>query len=745
MVSTRLGLLIATAGRVDPLFPAVPDGAIHINDLADVLQSPQIGGFSLTVLMDPNVEAARSAIVKLLTGRNPDDTVLLYISGHCIRQTDGTLFLALRESNRSDLENTALPAAFVRQQLQQTAANKQLVILDSPLGSVVSAAKPLDRDLPLNLGLNFRVVNRRQAVLAASDYLSFCLAGEHYIAVRSAQPPLAASIVRGLRTRAADDKGDRQVTVTGLLNYLKSVGSVRKDEMRAGWLTEGAGDLIIAVYSHKTIGQPQERSTDKPATSMNPPPAGPSLIDDNVKFTAYRPAVLAPGRWRRMMVFMHLDEPSILTEIETRARQMLGIESYGSVILGQWDEHPDAIGNRFPTAAQKGITLVPEVPGIRFNPSRRSFALTTGMRVHEESFFMHATRLLTDKLVSGRISVFFGQLLLAEIGLDLQISRDLVPTEEGWRKATDKRFRKVFVSYSSHDLEVVEAMEQIQAIGYEYLRKVVKMRSGEHSGERLLAMIPDADVFQLFWSRNAAQSVHVAKEWHQAVALHREGFVRPAYWEIPMPEAPDPLRELRFCFLPGIHTAAHRSEEKNGTVAKSGDASSSKGISQTLPQKDQTSALEATPPDPAKVRRRRMLLGIAIFGAVLGSCLLILLAIQTSSRTFLTERHPYGNLNAVPSFTSSPSLTPSPQAIPAPTLEPPVLTTPTSSATPPLATATATSSAPEEQPSASPSVAPTVSASPNATNAGSPATGVRRHPRHRIHHRHYGRDNQEGI
>jgi TIR domain-containing protein len=750
MVSKRVGLLIATTGHVDPLLPSVPDGSTHISDLADVLQSPQIGGFSLTVLIDANVEAVRSAIVNLLTGRNPDDTVLLYISGHCIRQTADSLFLALRQSSRLDLENTALPAAFVRQQLQQTAANKQLVILDSLLGSVVSAAKPVDRDLPLNVGLNFRVANRRQAVLAASDYLSFCLVGEYYVAVRSAQPPLAASIVRGLRTRAADEKGDRQVTVTGLLNYLKSVGSTRKDEMRAGWVTEGAGDLVVAVFSYKTIGQVQERATANPAMPMNPPPAGSSLIDDNVKFTAYRPAILAPGKWRRMMVFMHLDDPSILAEIETRARQILGVDAYGSVILGERDEHRDTMSTRFPPQAQSGITLVPEVPGIRFNPHRRSFTWTTGMRVHAESFFMHATRLLPDKLVSGRVSVFFGQLLLAEIGLDLRVTRDPVPTEEGWAKAVDKRFRKVFVSYSSHDLEVVEAMEQIQAIGYEYLRKVVKMRSGEYRSERLLAMIPDADVFQLFWSRNAAQSVHVAKEWRQAVALHREGFVRPAYWEIPMPEAPDPLRELRFCFLPGIHTTAHRSEEKNGTLEKRGDVPSPKGTSETLPKEDQASALasEAILPGPAKVWWKRIPSGVAILGAILGGCLLILLSINTISRTFLRAKHPHQHIIAVPSFT------PSAQATPVPTVDAPVSTTPIPSPTQPLATptpsptqplATPTPSATEEQPSASPSVAPTGSASPDATDSDSPTTGVRRHLRHRTHHRDYGRETQQGT
>src|SRR5258708_22213562 len=96
------------------------------------------------------------------------------------------------------------------------------------------------------------------AIFAASDYLPFCWAGEHSVPVRPAQPPLAESIVRGLRSRAADEKSDRHVTVNGLLNYLKYVGSVRQDEMRAGWMSEVAGDLFVFVFFHETKDEPPE-------------------------------------------------------------------------------------------------------------------------------------------------------------------------------------------------------------------------------------------------------------------------------------------------------------------------------------------------------------------------------------------------------------------------------------------------------------------------------------------------------
>lgn len=737
MLSKRLGLLIATTGYADPQLPAVPGGSTHISDLADVLRSPQIGGFSLTVLIDPTLETARSAITALLAGRQPDDLVLLYVLGHCIRQTGDTLFLALRETTRLDLENSAIPAAFVQQQLKETAAEKQIIILDSLLGSVVSTEAPLDRDSPLNLRANFCVPNRHQAILAASDYLSFCLAGEHYIAVRSAQPPVSESIVHGLRSRMADKKGDRRVSVNGLLNYLKQNGSSRQDEMRVGWTSEAGGDLIVAVYPDEAIGQTKERSAIRSATPAGPPPASSSLIGDNVKFTAYRPAILVPGKWHRMMVFMHSDDAPTLTEIETRARRVLSVDSYGSVIIGESDEDRDVADIRLPIVQQDQITLIPEVPGIRFNPPHRSFSWTAGLRMHAESFFICAPFSLTDQSVRGRISVFFKQLLLAEIALDLRLAKDPAPNEEGWAKEGDHRFRKVFPSYSNNDVEVVAAMQQFQAIGSEYLRNVFKMRNGQQ-GSGLPTVIADADVFQLFWSRNAAQSAQVEKEWRHAIAL--PVLVRPVYWKIPMPEAPEPLRRLNFCFLPGIRPLTGRKDAVREGAAIEDHRSSV----------DKPEVPGADPPGNesqiGKTRRRKIPPGIALVGMVVSGCFVIFLSINTISRTFLGARNPITYSDAVP-----PAATSRAQATPSAQVETPILTAPTPSPSQPAATFSpsliqpvATLSPSPIQPVATPapsfpvaepSIAPTSTASPEATDSDSSTDRHRRHRHRRLHNR----------
>jgi TIR domain len=777
IASKRLGLLIGTTGYADPQLPSVPDGAARLSDLADVLRSPQIGRFSLTVLIDPNLETARSAVVNLLAGREPDELVLLYVFGHCIRQIDDNLFLALRQTTRSDLENTALAAAFVRQQLQQTAAKQQIIILDSLLGSVVTTAAPVDRDSPLNVGLNFCVPDHHQAILAASDYLSFCLAGEHYVAVRSAQPPLAESIASGLRSGTADGKEDRKVTVSGLLSYLKYVGSVRQDEMRAGWISENSGDLLVAAYPDKGIDQTKERSAGKPEPVVQPRATGSSLLDDSLQFTAYRPAILIPEKWRRMTVFMHPDEASTLIEIETRARQILSSE---------YEDYREVVDSRFPMIRESEITLIPDVPGIRFNPPRRSFSWAGDVRVHEQNFFMRAPLALAGKLARGRISIFFGQLLLAEIPLYLRVGKDLMAKEESWAKGGAKRFRKVYASYSNLDVKVVEAMQrQSRAIGYEYLREVVKLRSSQQWNEPLLlAMISDADVFQLFWSRNAAQSDHVEKEWRQALALQREAFVRPVFWESPMPEAPDRLRRLRFCFLPGIQTMADRrkeadpegapvederisvdkpkipaavllskppvstklqsgsTEKASGTGAhpvsnetrfgKTSDVSSSKAASVTPSEEKRTAtalASTAESSDAAKVRPRRIPAWGAIFGTAIGVCILIFLSINLISRTFLKAGHPSTYSKAAP------SPTPSAQATPSPIMETPIPATPTATPTP---AETPTPLPTVEQPTVTPFVAPSSTPSPGKNRRW-------RHQRHQSHRKHpVPQDQQSG-
>lgn len=279
-----------------------------------------------------------------------------------------------------------------------------------------------------------------------------------------------------------------------------------------------------------------------------------ATLSENLQFTAYRPKVVQPGKWNKMLVFAHLDERpewmdederAPIEEMEAQARQILG---------DRINEYRNSTADSVLAIPRNGeITLVPEIAGFEFNPPRRSFIWTDGVSVHDETFSLRAANSLDGQVARGRLTIFLGHLILAEITLAIRVdSTYMSPTHPASshvprEQSSARAFRRVFASYSHSDIGVVTAMEvHARALGDEYLRDWVNLRSGELWNDRLMAMISEADVFQLFWSHNAAASRYVAQEWQYALGLGRNAFVRPTYWQDPMPAPPELLQGIHF-------------------------------------------------------------------------------------------------------------------------------------------------------------------------------------------------------
>ncbi|MGH3288654.1 MAG: toll/interleukin-1 receptor domain-containing protein [Streptosporangiaceae bacterium] len=84
------------------------------------------------------------------------------------------------------------------------------------------------------------------------------------------------------------------------------------------------------------------------------------------------------------------------------------------------------------------------------------------------------------------------------------------------------------------------------------MRDVLALRSGERWEPRLPELIEEADIFQLFWSSKSMRSRYCRNEWEHALSLERPSFIRPVYWERPLPQdnalelPPAGLRALHF-------------------------------------------------------------------------------------------------------------------------------------------------------------------------------------------------------
>ena len=304
------------------------------------------------------------------------------------------------------------------------------------------------------------------------------------------------------------------------------------------------------------------QAVDRLAAPPPPPPEEPQrALDENVQFTVYRPRAVRPAEWYDLLAFAHLaerrpdappDEPDPLAQVKLQAEHLLGAR------LADYDDPRS--DSRFGVPQDGEITFLPEIPGVTFNPERRVFRWQED--VHREEFRLRADAELDGRTARGTLRVYLGMIILAEVDLALRVDTTAPPPSVPGPVAPPDQarpYRKIFASYSHRDIEVVRQFERIaQALGDDYLRDLARLRAGTDWDEALLRLIDDADVFQLFWSSNSMRSPHVLREWEYAESLARPHFIRPTYWEEPLPSSdnpplpPDSLRRLHFSRLSAL-------------------------------------------------------------------------------------------------------------------------------------------------------------------------------------------------
>jgi hypothetical protein len=327
------------------------------------------------------------------------------------------------------------------------------------------------------------------------------------------------------------------------------------------WAKEALSDRLKDVL--RSSSQPLYRRGPQPMPAAMPDPA-PAEVDENVQFTVYRPKAVPPETWSDLLAFAHLsekppdaapDEPDPVEEVKRQAKRILG---------DQAPAYQSSTQDSLHAVPKRGeITFLPEAKGLEFNPPRRTFVWRES--VHREEFRFKADRALDGQTARGKLSIFHGAILLGDVPLAIKVDstpappkiRSLLDTGEATElePVGATRYRKIFASYSHKDLAIVEQFEAFaEAMGDEYLRDWKHLRAGERWQDKLKKMIREADVFQLFWSRHSMVSPFVRQEWEYALGLTEKGesFVRPTYWEDPMPtsvkpELPPPdLAELHF-------------------------------------------------------------------------------------------------------------------------------------------------------------------------------------------------------
>jgi predicted RNA-binding protein with RPS1 domain len=340
----------------------------------------------------------------------------------------------------------------------------------------------------------------------------------------------------GIITRVEQDRGYALVQVTDDTAGLLPIARMTP-QFRDRFLSQDlkAGDKVAVE-----IVEVDEVRRRLVLRNVETPPGDSARRFEQVQFTAYSPRKVLPLAWNPLIAYCHMPEARL--DIDEDSRFHLGQDHAGFEMSST--QHPSII------AREAEIVVVPFLHGCRFNPQQASVGWLE--RWHRIEFRFQALPELPgfalDVSLSGRLDFFVGPVLVGEIGFQVEISETSDPVAQGAAvKASAKPFQAVFVSYSHADSLIVDRLEQAcEVLGMEYLRDVHILRSGEEWQTRLLAMIERADIFQLCWSQTAKHSTNVEKEWRHALKQRRRSFIRPIYWEIPMPDPPVELADLHF-------------------------------------------------------------------------------------------------------------------------------------------------------------------------------------------------------
>lgn len=335
-------------------------------------------------------------------------------------------------------------------------------------------------------------------------------------------------------------------------------GDVEGVNLNTGSVRERSGeddvrreqDEIPIQPAPKRGGIPFPNRRGAPAGAP-PPQSSPQPLGDPtpVEFTAYHPPEVTAGTEMLFLVYALTDVAQLAVEKDAAT-------------------YKDQLGGTLPAPTQAAerptlrigtpVTVV-LYPSWSKDPTRHT-------QTWDGAWVRYAFRLEVPRTISDSASIDVSvQVRGVEIARIPQCAVAIVggagqgtPTnplaEAKFASRTTRPYQSIFVSYSRQDKPVIDAYRVAQlALGNHVFVDTYSIRVGEDWQAALAKAIDNADVFQLFWSRNSAASVNVRDEWDYALNYkcaddNCEGFIRPVYWELPLPDVPTELSHLNFTY-----------------------------------------------------------------------------------------------------------------------------------------------------------------------------------------------------
>ena len=216
-MSGRFALLIGNTEYSDPGLAQLAAPGKDAQDFSRVLSDREICGFDeVKLLLNQPEHVVRGAIDEFFDQKKPDDLLVLYFSGHGVRDELGSLYLAVKNTLRTRLRSTAIKSDYIREAMDQSRSRRQVLILDCCNSGAFEQGTKAATGGSVGTASAFEAGYGR-IILTASDSTQYAWEGDKVIG-QTDNSLFTHFLVQGLQGEA-DLDGDGQITVDELYDY----------------------------------------------------------------------------------------------------------------------------------------------------------------------------------------------------------------------------------------------------------------------------------------------------------------------------------------------------------------------------------------------------------------------------------------------------------------------------------------------------------------------------------------------
>lgn len=242
----RYALLIGNSDYSNSMFNKLKSPGSDVRGLCAVLEHKDIGAFDKVEVLHESTEVEiRRKIDVFFSRRSPDDLLLLYFSGHGVKDPYGRFYLTAVDTDPEYLRSTGISASFIHDVTEGSRARQKIMLIDACFGGAIVKG--------LTIRSNTRVTREQivgeksgLAILTATDAMTYSFEDANVIG-DSRPSKFTDLVISGLRTGRADVGDDGIITINDLCDYIKiNVPQSLPLQQPDKWLLRDAGDIVIA-------------------------------------------------------------------------------------------------------------------------------------------------------------------------------------------------------------------------------------------------------------------------------------------------------------------------------------------------------------------------------------------------------------------------------------------------------------------------------------------------------------------